>query len=317
VTLHQFTIFVAIAKHRNLTKASEELRITQPGVSQQMRLLEEEYGAKLYTRTARGVEVTEAGRRFLIAISPILEQVRKLRVAPSPAVMTTDPDRLAVGGTHSLSTILLPAMLSRFKQSRPTIQIDFRTNNATEIERLILKHSVEIALTTRLPKSPLVVVEPFRQERVGLVVSRRHPLARARELSLRDLERTPLLVRATGGRDGTTIHQLKNLLEQQGVRPTIGMRFESISAMMEAVQRNMGIGVTYEDNVRRGEFKFIKLRALKLEGHSYIVYLNDRPLSKPAIDFLDLLRTSRPEKRQSKARVSTPQFFDSAAAPWI
>jgi DNA-binding transcriptional LysR family regulator len=301
VTLHQFTIFVAIAKYGNLTKASHELRITQPGVSQQMRLLEEDYGAKLYYRTARGVKLTDAGRRFLVAISPILEQVRKLRTA-NPIVSAPDPERLIVGGTHSLSTILLPSLLSRFKQSRPTMEIDFRTNNATEIERLILKHSVEIALTTRLPKSTSIVVEPFRQERVGFVVSRRHPLARAREVSLRDIEHTPLLVRATAGRDGTTVTQLKNLLEQRGIKVAIGMRFESISAMMEAVQRNMGLGITYEDNVRRDEVKVIKVRGLKLEGHSYIIYLNDQTLPKPAADFLNLLRSSRSEAHKAKTR---------------
>jgi DNA-binding transcriptional LysR family regulator len=275
-----------------------------------MRLLEQEYGAKLYNRTARGVELTDAGRRFLVAISPILEQVRILKTG-NATLRAPDPERLAVGGTHSLSSVLLPLLLSKFKQSRPSMEIDFRTNNATEIERLILKRSVEIALTTRLPKSALVVVEPFRQERVGFVVSRGHPLARARELSLRDIERTPLLVRATGGRDGTTVNQLKNLLEQQGIKVTIGMRFESISALMEAVQRNMGIGVTYEENVRRDEVKFLKLRSLNLEGHSYIAYLNDKPLSKPAIDFLNLLRSARPEKSQPHRNVSKDQNFTS------
>lgn len=313
MTLHQFTIFAAIAKHRNLTNASEELHITQPGISHQMRLLEEEYGVKLYTRTARGVDLTDAGRRFLLAITPILEQVRTLKPA-SLTVSARDPERLAIGGTHSLSRCLLPSILSRYKQSRPAMQIDFRTNSGTEIERLILNQSIEIALTTRPPKSPLIVAEPFRRLRVGFIASRHHRFASARAIALGDLERTPLLVRSTAGRDGTIMNQLKNVLDQRSVKLTISMRFESVSAMMEAVHRNMGIAVTYEDNVRRDEVdevKVLKVRGLNLEGQSQIIYLNHKPLSKPAAEFLELLRKSRPEKDKTEHEFWGTRRFSS------
>ena len=302
MTLHQFTIFAAIAKHGSLTRASQELHITQSCVSQQMRLLQEEYGAKLYNRAARGIELTLAGRHFLAAILPILEQVKRLKTSPIKPVVP-DADLLVVGATYSSSTILVPSLLSRFKKLHPGMQIDFRSNNGVEIERLLLKEKIEIAVTTRFSSSPRIMAEPFRRERLALVVSRRHPLARVREVALQDIERTPLLVRASGGRDGTIVKRLKSLVEQQGIKITIGMRFESPTAMMEAIQRNMGIGLLYEDvvrdNLQRHEFKEIKIRGLKLEGQSYIVYLKERHLSKAANDFLKLLRCSSSKRKAS------------------
>jgi LysR family transcriptional regulator, low CO2-responsive transcriptional regulator len=300
MTLHQFTIFAAIAKHGSLTKASQELHITQPCVSHQMRLLQEHYRVKLYTRTARGVDLTDAGRRFLKAVSAILEQVRELESSfGKPAA--TDPDLLAVGGTYSPSTFLLPSLLSRFRKSHSQTEVDFRTNNGLEIERLLLKQTIEIAVTTRSPKSPRIMPEPFRRERLAFVVARRHPLARERQVSLRDVERTPFLVRTSGGRDGTAVNRLKSLIEEKGINVTIGMRFESPSAMQEAIKRKIGIGIMYKDVARyylkRSEFKEIKVRGLKLEGQSYIVYLNDKPLSKAAHDFLKLLRSSASEDK--------------------
>jgi DNA-binding transcriptional LysR family regulator len=81
------------------------------------------------------------------------------------------------------------------------------------------------------------------------------------------------------------------------------MRFESPTAMKEAIQRNMGIGLLYEDvaryNLQRHEFKEIKIRGLKLEGQSYIVYLKERHLSKAANDFLKLLRCSGSKRKAS------------------
>jgi DNA-binding transcriptional LysR family regulator len=152
MTLHQFTIFAAIAKHGSLTRASQELHITQPCVSHQMRLLQEKYGAKLYTRAGNGVDLTNAGRHFLAAVSPILEQVRRLET--SGKAVAPDPDLLVVGGTYSSSTILLPSLLSRFKKSHPEMQIDFRTNNGLEIEHLLLKGSIEICNHDALTEIP-------------------------------------------------------------------------------------------------------------------------------------------------------------------
>jgi DNA-binding transcriptional LysR family regulator len=306
VTLHQFTIFAAIAKHGSLTKASQELHITQSCVSQQMRLLQEEYGATLYTRAARGVALTSAGQHFLAAVSPILEQVRRLRTSSFQA-RAPNVAPLVVGGTYSCSTILLPSLLSRFKKSHPEMQIELRTNNGLEIERLLLKEKIEVAVTTRSPTSPRIMAEPFRRQRLALIVSQDHPLARAHKVGLRDIERTPLLVRTSGGRDGMTVKRLISLMEKKRIKVTIGMRFESPSAMKEAIQRKMGIGVLYEEvaryNLQRHEFKEIKIRGLKLEGQSYIVYLKEKVLSKAADDFLKLLRSSA-GKRQASRKAS-------------
>lgn len=316
MTLHQFTIFAAIAKHKNVTRASEELHITQPCVSQQMRLLQEEYGVKLYTRTAKGVELTKAGRSFLSAVSPILDQVGKLKSIPAQPVATHEPDLLAVGGTYSSSTILLPSLLSRFKKLRPETEINFRTNNGSEIERLLLKQNIEIGVTTSPPKSRRIMVEPFRREKLALVVSRTHPLARARNVSVRDIERTPLLVRSSGEPDGATVKHLKSFAENEGIRITIGIRFESPAAMKEAIQRNMGIGILYEDvaryNLKRGEFKALNIRGLKLEAQSHIISLNDKKLSKAATDFLNLLRSSQPKEGTTGSTEHDPR---SSATP--
>jgi DNA-binding transcriptional LysR family regulator len=96
-------------------------------------------------------------------------------------------------------------------------------------------------------------------------------------------------------------------MEKKRIKVTIGMRFESPSAMKEAIQRKMGIGVLYEDaaryNLQRHEFKEIKLRGLKLEEQSYVVYLKEKVLSKAADDFLKLLRSSA-GKRQASRKAS-------------
>jgi DNA-binding transcriptional LysR family regulator len=300
MTLHQFTIFAAVANCRNLTNASQKLHITQSCVSKQMKLLQEEYGAKLYKRAAGGIELTNAGCWFLGRVVPILEQVRNLK-KPLTHAISNEPDRLTVGGSHSPSALLLPLVLSRFKKLHPAIEIDCKTNNAVEIEHLVLTQDIEVAVTTRRPHSLRIVAEPFRREKIVMVVSKHHPLAHARAITLRNIGDTPLLIRTSAGSDGSAGQRLKAFSEENGININIGMRFDSPATMKEAIYQKIGIGIVYADvvkhNLRRGDFKEIKVSGLELEGKSYIVYLDDKPLSKAAADFVELLRSLRSKNR--------------------
>ena len=78
MTLNQFSSFAAVAKHLNLTKASAELRVSQPSLSLQLKQLEDHHGTKLYRRLSKGIEITEAGQLLLRKIMPILDQVAQL-----------------------------------------------------------------------------------------------------------------------------------------------------------------------------------------------------------------------------------------------
>jgi DNA-binding transcriptional LysR family regulator len=101
MTLHQLRIFGAVAKHLNVTKAAHEVRISQPTVSKQLRLLEEEFRVKFYSRVGQGIELTEEGRRFWQAVQPILMGVNELR----KTFPKTDKETefFIVGGTQSPS----------------------------------------------------------------------------------------------------------------------------------------------------------------------------------------------------------------------
>src|SRR4051812_41145633 len=79
MTLHQLKIFAAAAKHLNMTRASQELHISQSCISQQLKLLEEECKIKLYNKIGRGIKLTEKGQLLLIDIEPILNQIKKIK----------------------------------------------------------------------------------------------------------------------------------------------------------------------------------------------------------------------------------------------
>ena len=293
MTLHHFTVFAAVAKHRNVTHASWELHVTQPAISKQLKLLEKNYNTKLFNRGGRGIELTETGRVFLKDVKAILKGYERLREKFHAAPSTAKVETLTVGGSYSPSAHLLPSLAARFKRTHPHVQLNFRTVNRFAIGRLILNSEVDIALITNAPANPAIVVEPYRPEPLVAFVSPNHPLARNRELTLEEFERVPLIIRKVWRAGGTT-EQLLGEMKKKGLNPNIAMCCDSPETVKEAVSRKMGVGILFKETidleVRKGEFKIIKLPVKNFEGKSFIVYRKDGPLSANAQDFLNLLR---------------------------
>jgi DNA-binding transcriptional LysR family regulator len=314
MTLNQFTFFAAIAKHGSLTRASQELRISQPSVSQQLRVLERDSGVKLYQRNGKGIELTEAGRLFLSRIEPILEQVEQIKAIFPLREEGAETGRLKIGGTFGPSTLLLPALAARFKKNHPEIEIELRTTSVQQLEQLLLNGRVEIAVSTHRPHHAELAWEPFRRERMVLFVSRKHPLARKNKVTSSDVQTFPLVIRYLKGAPGTTV-RLLNELSAHGLKFKIGMRCEAPYAIKEAVKKNAGIGVLFEDvvkrEVERGEFKILKGHGLRLESDTYILYRDDKPLSALAQELLTLLRKARAARQGT----DVPATFDSSMVP--
>jgi len=299
MTLHQFQIFAAIAKYGNLTRASQEVRTSQPAMSHQMKQLQGFYGVKLYLRTARGIELTDEGRALLLVVRPVLAQVERLRTIFSKPIQTEQAKLLKIAGTYAASVALLPALIARFRKTHPQIEIDHKVANLSEIERVILRGDAEVGLSASRPRSSQLAVEPFRTERPVFLVANNHWLARKKVISLQDLQTVPLVIPGTSNGMGAIEKQLRALEEEKGLNFNVALRCEAPQAAKEAIAKKVGLGIIFEEvaieDIKRGKFTALKVHDFRLQGQTYITYHRDRVLSKPAKEFLDLLRRSRPK----------------------
>jgi len=289
LTLHQLRIFSAIARFLNVTKASAELQISQPSVSQQLKLLQEEYGAKLYGKNGRGIKLTEEGQLFLKEIDPILRQVDLLKNKFSTHLRQGS---LAIGGSHSPSASFLPLLASIFKEAHPETKLTFRTHNSDVLERMVLESEVEIAVITNSTASPYLAYEPCRAEALVFFATADHPLAKRKNLSVAELAKIPLVVFKKGRL--RAFEKILAQIEKQGLTWNVAMYCESSEALKAAVRAKMGLGIIYRDLVQleldRKEFKVIPVQGLDTHSESYIIYHKERPLSANAGEFLALLR---------------------------
>lgn len=295
MTIRQLKIFVAVSNHLSITRAAKEIQITQPSVSRQLKLLEDELNVRLHVRKEHGIVLTEDGLYFLKLSRPILEEISNLKKVFSERNDSLKPTLLKLASTPSPSTSLLPQTLGDLKKLHPHINPILRTADSAEIEQMVLTHEVEFGITNRRSSNPKVVSETLASEKVVAIVSAGSPLARKRKLTAEELSHIPIIVRDKG-----TIYKQ---LQEMGVKLNISMRCEPIDALKSAVSSGLGLGFFHHNivdaEIRRGQFKVIDIPQLrKVQVTWFLQYLGNPPLSREANDFRGLLH-------QTTAKVKT------------
>ena len=201
------------------------------------------------------------GWSLLRKITRILEEVAHLEGKFTPPVTKNIREVLSIGGTFSASAVLLPQLLARFRERHPNGEFEFQTGASEQLERLVAKAAMDLAVTDRKPSSKDLIFEALKRERVVVFVRRDHRLASQKTLTITDVLAEPLIIRGGKGISGTTENALKKLRDQGWVM-RIGMRCDGPSAIKAGVRQKMGVGIAFEDSVRAeidsGEFKALK-----------------------------------------------------------
>ena len=293
MTLHQLEIFLAVAKHLNVTRAADDMHINQPSVSQQLKLLEENCGVKLYKMMGRKIELTKEGRLFLNEATAILAQVKNLKELGGRPIHRGE-ESLTIAGSHTPSMSALPLLSAIFKQTHPDLQITLCSGSSPAMEEMVLKHEVDLAWIGYPSHSPMIIYDPFRKQRLTVFAPAKHPLAKRGKLALDELARFPLIVvkHAHGGAN-RTLMVLKHL-QNQGVSPNVIVQCESFMEVKSAVKAGSGLGILYQDisvpDVVDRDLKVLDIPELKIEFDTFIIYHKERPLSPSALEFLTLLK---------------------------
>ena len=296
MTLHQLRIVLSIAKHRSITKASEEHCISQPSVSQQIKLLEQEYGIKLYVKKGNGIEFTPAGQKFIASAKQIVSQVDKLEKECKGIQSAPNGGSLTTGGGYFASVTYLPLVLKAFKKTHPEVQFRLESGATVRIEELVLQSKVDVAVIIKPAFHPGLVCEPYREAKLVGVVSANHPLARREQLTPKELAEAPLIIRHTKTRPSITMDLLRNEMGRQGLPMNIALECDTPDIARAAVKSGIGLGFFFQElverDIKRGRLKLIKIRGLNFNWtfKTYLIYHKERILSPIARDFLTLLR---------------------------
>jgi DNA-binding transcriptional LysR family regulator len=290
MTLRQLEVFLAIARAQGYRRAAEALHTSQPALSQHIRELERELGARLFDRLGRGIALTEAGRlleersqRVFATLADVREAVGELQGLQRGSLL--------IGASTTPGIYVLPALIGRFRRRYPGIQLRLRIANSRVMEEAVRAHELDLAVVGGHGLAPgEECLAAGLVDELVLVVGRRHPWARSREVAPARLAEEPLLVREEGS---ATRQVTERTLERAGVRWRVGMELNHTEAIKQAVMAGLGVAFVSVHAVR-GEvasrrLAAIRLRGLRIRRHFHAIHSEARTLSAGARAFVAML----------------------------
>jgi LysR family transcriptional regulator, benzoate and cis,cis-muconate-responsive activator of ben and cat genes len=192
--LRHLRYFVAVAEDENVSRAALKLRVSQPGVSRQIRDLEDEIGFQLFERSAKAVKLTAAGKVFLSEAKDVLQRAEDA-VKRAKAVAASCGGEIHVGYAPSLTVQILPAVLRKFQQEFPKVRVTLHDLSSEEMLEQLGSKKLHVALTVP-PKGKMArnfsAVELARYAMV-VAVAPTHPLAKLKALTLAQVAHEPLI----------------------------------------------------------------------------------------------------------------------------
>jgi DNA-binding transcriptional LysR family regulator len=261
--LWQLRTFTAIAETLNFTKASEKLHLTQSAVSHQIKALEEEFGVPLFIRAKSGVVLTDAGKIALRYAARILNEAEEMRekVTGREKALT---GRVRVAAATQALVYLFAPLFEEYMDAFETIELVFRTTVSTEqtVED-ILEGVADVGFASLAVYSPVLQVTQIFDDKLSLVVGKKHRFAKQTEISIKDLkkERWILFERGASIRRATD-----DFFKKVKVEPEMALESNDTYFIKLMIEHGLGVSLMPSWAVRE-EIKNGKLAQIRIKGH--------------------------------------------------
>jgi DNA-binding transcriptional LysR family regulator len=284
VTLRQLAVFASVAKHSSFARAAEELHLTQPAVSMQIKELEGAVELPLFERSGRSVRLTMPGEYLLVYARRMLGTLKEAGDAMAK-LRKVQGGRITVGMV-STAEYFLPRLVARFRAQHPAVEMRLAVGNREELSRMLHDNEVDLAVMGSPPRELDTRAEPFAAHPLGVIASPEHPLAGRREIAPKALEGEPFIVREPGS--GTRA-AMERFFRDQRIAPVPVMEMASNETIKQAVIANMGLAfvslhtVALERSV--GQLVALDIVGLPLVRRWHILHVRAKALSPAAEAF--------------------------------
>ncbi len=288
VTLHQLRIFEAIARRKNFTRAAEELFLTQPTVSAQIKQLTDIVGTPLFEQIGKRIFLTAAGEELYKTGQNIREQLALFEMTIAD-MQGFKKGNLRIS-TASTTMYFMPRFLGPFCHRYPGIDVSMQVKNRENILERLVENLDDLYVFGQLPENIDAVSYPFLTNPLVVVAPRDHPLAGKKKIPLQRLAEEQFIMREAGS--GTRM-ATERLFNQHGIPIRVRLELGSNEAIKQAIIAGLGIAVLSAhvlvlDNAS-GEFNILDVEGFPLRRHWYAVHPAGKQLSIVARAFLNYL----------------------------
>jgi LysR family cys regulon transcriptional activator len=313
--LQQLKYLLAIADNGlNITAAAERLYTSQPGVSKQLKLLEEELGLQLFTRKGKSLDrVTDAGVRVIGRARTIMQEVENIR-SFATEYFREEEGTLSIGTTHTQARYVLPKIIQEFRRRYPRVNLCIHQGTSEQIANMAADNEIDIAIATGNSDlfNGLLMIPGFQWDR-KILVPKNHELTKIeRKITLPDLARYPLVSYVFSFGGDSALHKA---FADHGLKPDIVFTARDADVIKMYVRMGLGIGIVaamaHESDDNR-DLAAIDAAGMFPRSTTWIGFQRNQALRLYMMDFIQLFAPHIEHAQlQSIARAESQKDIDS------
>src|SRR5580692_10023325 len=283
----QLETFISVARLLSFSRAADKRFRTQPAISSQIRLLEEEVGAKLLDRSGGKVSLTAPGKLFL----KYAEETIESRKAVLTAVAETERiprGEIIVGANEGTCLHILPEVFAEFKRQYPDVAVNIKRSDYAKILESVVDNSVDFGVVSLPVTDARLTVVLIHRDELAIIAPPQHPLAKKKSATIAEAAKFPLVV----PKIGHTRDALENLFYERKLKPRYTMELDSSELLMRFVAADAGVGFIARSNVlediRANALAVIAISDATIRRDLALVFRKDKALSRAALAFIDI-----------------------------
>ncbi|NES86422.1 MAG: LysR family transcriptional regulator [Moorea sp. SIO2B7] len=287
-TLHQLKVFETTARKGSFTKAAEELKITQPTVSTQVKQLTKAVGLPLFEHIGKRLYLTDAGTELLATCQEIFEKLDNFEMKVAD-LKGAKQGRLNLG-IITTAKYFIPRLLGSFCQQYPDIDISLEVTNHQKLQERMIHNQDDIYVLSQPPEEIDLCTHPFLENPLVVIARVDHPLAQETNIPIQKLDNETFIMRELGS---GTRQAIQKLFNQYGISPKVRLELGSNEAIKQAIAGDLGISVlskhTLVSQEALRELTILDVQHFPIQRYWYVAYLREKKLSVIAQTFLEYL----------------------------
>lgn len=322
--LQQLKYLLAIADNGlNITAAAEKLFTSQPGVSKQLKLLEEELGLQLFVRKGKSLGgVTAAGEQVIERARFIMAEAENIR-SLAANYFQEEEGTMSIATTHTQARYVLPEVIRKFRSKYPKVNLNLHQGTSEQIADMVTANNIDFAIATGSHQMfrELLLVPSYNWDR-KIIVPNDHPLTKiGRRITLQDLAEHPLVtyVFSFGGQSS-----LKKAFADQGLEPDVVFTARDVDVIKTYVRMGLGVGIIagMADDDEDDDMTSISATGLFPRSTTWIGFRKDIVLRRYMLEFVRLfaphITADQLEKtRHIRSQVEIDKLYGDAQLPMI
>jgi len=266
LTLRQLKVFESVARHLSYSRAADELHLTQPAVSMQIKQLEDNISLPLFEQLGKRIYLTEAGRELYQYSRLISQQLSDMEVALDE-LKGMERGKLNIS-VVTTANYFAPHLLAKFCQRYSGVTVSLNVSNRETVLKQLSDNLIDLAIMGQPPEDLDIDSESFMENPLVVIAPPNHPLCQEHRIPVKRLAKEIFLVRESGS--GTRSAMERFFAEHQ-IKINKGMETDTTEAIKQAVQAGMGLGIMSQHTAEL-ELETNRLRVLDVQGFPIIRY---------------------------------------------